>query len=322
MFKNHKTFSILLLILASVASPPATAMNYVDYFNQSVLRVEPKEELKISASLGIGSHVNSLIVRDDRNSYSLETTNRNLYLLGIDVNDRTHFLLQVPFKDPAQSRQSRVDSDVRSYSISYNWTPAISSSLSFYKNKGFLLENYNDTHRNYLLPGLSVDQYSGMLYYLSNPKHQSIFIDPIVYKKASDSSSWICILGIDHTDVNNLKDIQILPSSTKSNLNSAQVDSLVGRIAYSKNWFWKNWYTTGAIGGGLHAHSIIAFSESDKISEVHAQINFLISLSAGYIWPTFSTGAFVNQATTQYQFENINLATNFGNMGMFISYQF
>ena len=322
MFTIHKAYSLVFVVFIFLVSVQVTAMNYVQYFNESVLKVEPKEEIKISAALGIGSHLNSISVSDDKKSYSLQTTNHNLYLVGISVNDRTQFLFQIPYTDPSESRAARVDSDVRLYAVSYNWTKAISASISYFRNKGYYLENYNDTHINYVLPGIGIDKYSAMLNYSSNPEHQSTFVDPIIYKQNKDSAAWITSLSFDHTDISQLQDIKVLPSLRKSFLNSANINSLVAQFAYSKNWFWQKWYATAAAGVGLHAHYIKAASDKDQVAETQSPINVLLSLSTGYIWPRFSSGAFYNMSTAQYKFENIDLTTHFGNTGIFVSYQF
>lgn len=319
---NLGKWTLLLMAATLALTCRAEANYYTDYFNENVLKVTPTEEIKIAAALGIGSHANSISLKDDRSEYTLQTTNRNLYLLGISVNDRTQFLLQIPFKDPAESRASRVDSDVRLYSASYNWTSELSSTVSFFRNKGYMLENFKGTKTSYVLPSISVDKYSAMLSYTSNKEHQSIFIDPIIYKKNKDSSAWITTLGFDHTDITNLGEINVLPLLRKSMINSAHVDTLVARLAYSKNWFWKNWYATVAGGVGLHSHVIKASSDTAQITEFHTPIDILLSMSMGYVWTRFSSGAFLNAEPSRYQFENIDLTTNFGNMGIFVSYQF
>ncbi len=315
--KNKALTSLLFYVTFCSLSAKA---NFFSGLNENITSIKNKEPITVDVAFGIGVQNNGLIINEGE---TLRTTNSSLYILGANINNKTKLSAVVPAKDRVQSQEIGVDSTVASLAVSFDFTDHLKASLAKTKNKGFYLESSND-RRMYRLPDLEFNMTSATFYWLYNPKHQSIYLDPYVYDKGEDSSSWISLIGINQTELKHLDQTKQL-STVDNNFetpDSAEVQSLAFRQLYSRNWFWTRWYVTGALGYGVNfdrAKQNFGFASRDVTS---SSANTVASLSVGYLAKSWGLSMFTNVTQATYQIENIDLNSNIGIAGLYFTYQF
>lgn len=311
-----------LLFYVTLSCQTAWGHNFFSGLNENIASVKNKEEITIDAAIGIGSQVNSLMVN---NGESLWTTNRNLYILGINVNNKTKLAANLPFKDPKASRESRIDSVTQSFSLGVDFTDNLKSSVFYRKNKGYILETESELGQKiYRLPDLTFNSSGLNFYWLFNPEHQSIYLDPYVYEQSQDSSSWITMLGFNHNEINNLQQTKQLPTVNAglSLADAAEIESLAFRQLYSRNWFWSNWYVTGALGYGVNFDYVKQSFSPESKTMTTSSFNTVFSASAGYLAKTSGFSVFTNITQAAYKTENLYLNSNIGTTGLYYTHQF
>lgn len=312
-----------IVLLPTLFSLTANAFNFTEYVNENVYNAEKGEKLEVTTAAGLASQ-NSYL---DVSGQSLTVTNRNYALVAVNINDKINAHLSVPFKDPAASRQARVDSDVQCYSLSYDLTPKIKTAALYSRTKGYF---YDDKMTNtfYKLPNLSFDQIGLTFFYLTNENHQSAYLDPLLTKRSEDSSSFIYSLGYSHSEASHLDELNLLPNSKSEKINatgitSSHIEALRAQAIYSKNWFWTNWFATASMGlqlGTDFNKKSYAGGESQNENKVSSGI--ALSFSTGYIWTRFATGFFGRLTQNTYEIDNMKIISQAGNSGAYLSYQF
>lgn len=321
-----KLFSLVLSILFC-SCPGFAFFNMADYYNESIFQNTTKKKTwKISTAYGIGSQNSSLKIN---NEHTLYTTNRNFLILAANLDSRSNIQFFIPFKDPKPARDSRVDSDSQFISLNTKLTESIFASLDFAKQKGFYFEEGQPSFSKniYALPNLGFEKITLSFYYLTNTKHQSLFIEPLVLKRGEDSLSWLFFAGYNHAKISGLNDTNSLPKSGQFNHNTkanyANINSLDSRVAYGGNWFWSNWYIAGSVGIGLNYNFMnIQNLNGTDTQDSKGYTNSLLSFSNGYFWTNSSLSWFVTSLTSTYQIEDLNLFANTGKVGLYFAYQF
>lgn len=318
MIKN--SLNIICLFLSLISYSHELHANFFTNLNDNIASIKNNDPLKIETALGLGNIVNSLTVN---NGESLWTTNRNHYLAGININSKTRLSLTIPFKDPEKSRQSRVDSITQSLSLSFDITDHIKASFFNIQNKGYFLETSTDG-KIYRLPDLEFKTIGINIFWLYNSKHQSIYLDPFVFGTNQDSSSWISMLGYNQTEAMHLDQTRQLPStlSTTASADNAKIQTLSLRQLYSRNWFWREWYATTALGYGVNFDSVKENADNSLKTTTTSNVNAIFSLSGGYLTNNWGLSAFTNITQSTYKTESLNLNSNIGTTGMYLTYQF
>jgi hypothetical protein len=317
---NYIRKFIILVSLFTATQVKANMLS--DYVNENIYNSDKGEKLEVTAAAGVGNQINSLRV----GGMDLETTNRNFMILAANVNQKLDFHLTIPFKDPQEARTARVDSDVQRYDTSYKITDHYQVAAYYLKNRGYYTEDHA-THTFSKMQNLSFDQAAVNFIYAANDTHQSVFFDPILTKKSTDSSSFIYSAGYSRSTAGHLNELNTLSNSktviNTTGVNTATFDTVRAQIIYSKNWFWTHWYAMSAIGleGGLHYVQKKYDADQNK-SNSDSSLAATLSLSFGYVWEKLAFGSFTRVTSTEYRIDSINLNSNLGVTGAYLSYQF
>lgn len=309
-------------------SPSAHALNLSDEMNSYYQSVFNNPEIKSNSyvtTFGFGNQLNSL---NANGSDSLVTTNRNYINLGLNVNNVLNLKASIQIKDPQKSREARVDSEVKTYSADFNINSNYRASFLYTKNKGYLIEQDENskmisTQKIFLLPNLKFEQASANLFYFFNPNHQSSFTDTLFTQLREDSSSWILMGGYMHSNISGISDFKQFNYTSGVELTDAQIDSMQARIAYSRNWYWTNYYIGTAFAMGANVNILSeTTTNAEKIHEVKSHSNTALGFSAGYIGKSFAWGVYNQLFQTSYTFKNLDLSSNIGRVGLNLSYLF
>lgn len=318
MSQSSQKFKISVLFLSlHLISSLATASFLTEYVNENIYNPAKDEKLSVRANLGFGNQNNYQLV----NSYSLDTTNRNFALLGVDINGKFDATINVPVKDTAEARAQRVDSNVQSYSLSYRLSDQYKLVGRYSMNEGYYHSDL--LGKIYTLPNFGFNHSSVTLYYLTEPKHRSTFLDPMIYEKKEDSGSWIFGAGLAHSEMNGLQDLNTLPVFRKTDLKSASAESLLLHVSYSKNWFWSKWFATLS-GGFLQNFGYYKknYVTADSSNEGRGRLGFNLGMSVGMVEQYWLAGAFSNVSSIASQIDNLDMSSQIGVGGIYVGMQF
>ncbi|GEM_PF-3394779 len=272
-------------------------------------------------AIGIGSRVTGLEINE---TGSMKTTNRNNYLIGLDV-DGSNTTLSIPFRDPKQSTDSRVDSKLVYASTSLILTPHIRADASYDFTRGYLVEDSTvDRNPLYLFPDLSYEKMEMSLSWISNPKHDSFLFSPIMYKRAETSSAWILSASIARYHLASIGSIQKYELfNRKSTLSYASIYSLSPGIAYSSTRFYKNWFIGGVLGAN-YDFNYFQKNYTDKPLQDDSVVtgSATINISSGYSWDHLTTGVFITIRSWNIILDDYIVRNSHGKSGWYFSYTF
>ena len=311
------------------------SFTYLDFYKQEILDANSNSKKESSTyffSAGFGNFQNSFTFRSDRTKdYNLSTTNKNFVLFSVNYNELIDFNFLLPFKDPTSSRESRVDSEVKDFSLNFSILDDFKSSIFYRKNKAYYFEDPQNSNLLIRFPNLGFSQFGISFFKVANKNHQSIFIEPIVLKGKESNGSWIYVLGLSQfylVGLEELPQIQEIKEKISPNnmANSAEYKSLSARIGYSQNWFWKKLFLSGVlgIGGSMNYQKIHRSNSVDNETNntFNSTFNTIISLSTGYFWKESTMGVFVNAFNNEISMGDWRLDTTQGTMGIYYSFKF
>lgn len=299
------------------------ALSAADIINQTavgpLLKNKPKHIY--TPAIGVGSRMNGLSFDSTE---ELTTTNRNAYIIGLDV-DGSNSVISLPFKDPSESRNGRVDSNLIYTNVSLNLTPHIKTDFSYDFVKGYLVEE--DTTRGFkqvLFPNLSFETIDFSMNYMFNDKHTSFLFSPIVFRRSQSSSSWLVggsarrhVLGALGTTQS------YAPFRKNPNINDATIYSLSIGGGYSISKFYQNWFWGGAISAYYDFNSVQKnYLNSPKVEKGDMTASSLINFTAGYSWTSLTTGFYTTVRTWSIYLDQMPVRNNQGKTGWYFSYVF
>ena len=317
---SHFFLFTLIIIFNSLAP----AMNMAEVWGQSATGSFFNGDRKSAAiSLGIGTYQNTFQVNS---LYSLQTTNNNFSQIGVSLN-KAVFQINLPSSEANETYTKKIDSKIIFYSLAYAFSENFSLEGNYRSRNGFYLQGDQKTTGNttiYKLPNLRISQVGLIGTYTFEKDHKSFLVDPVLYEKRDDSSSWIIISKLNHMNFSSLEDLALL-TNLKSNadITSAEVDLLETSIAYSKNAFWEHWFLGGAFGLGLNVNRVKTrmISTPDTV-DVKMAATVQLTGSVGYIWTSFKTGLYVNLSNTRINVRNYEFGDTSGMAGYYVGYQF
>ncbi|MCK6599371.1 MAG: hypothetical protein L6Q37_13480 [Bdellovibrionaceae bacterium] len=326
----------LYLIIYFLLFPfPGHSFTYLDFYKQEILD-SGSNSLKNSSSYfltsGFGNFQNSFTFRSDlTKDYNLSTTNKNFVLFSINYNELIDFNFLLPFKDPTSSRESRVDSEVKDFSVNFSLLNDFKTSIFYRKNNAYYFEDPQNSNVLIRFPNLGFSQFGIFFYKVANKNHQSIFIEPIILKNKESSGSWIYVLGLSQFYLVGLEELQQIQeikekfAPNKMAL-SAEYKSLSARIGYSQNWFWEKFFISGVLGIGSSLNYQKIHRNNSNINEntstFNSTLNSIISFSTGYFWKESTLGVFINAFNNEISMGDWRLDTTQGTMGTYYSFKF
>lgn len=318
----EKVFFAVIVLCLIFAPKSAFSFGFADIVDQTavgpMLKEKPKHQY--TPAIGIGSRLNSLYVNDVP---SLTTTNRNVYILGLDV-DGSSSTLSLPFRDPKTSREGRVDSSLINASVSLNFSSHVRGEVNFDYAKGFFADEQVGAPPRYLFPLLSYRRAEMAVYYQSNSDHASFLFSPILFRRSQSSSSWIYGLGVSQHDVNHLDTIQRYPEfDIKSQVTGATILSIGPMVSYSTTHFFKNWFLGGVIGAGYEANSYKkTYTNGSVRYESPATGSAIINISLGYTWTQLTSGIYVTSRSWSALIDDFYVSNSQSRSGWYLSYVF
>lgn len=165
---------------------------------------------EISSSMGFGSSSLSIDVNEQ---IKLNPTNTGFYFITMGL-DNLYFQSKFPIRDPEDSIQSRVDSKIQDYQITFNIYQNWKSALYYQDYKGYYAEDSN-LPRVFKQPDLHFNHQGVQVYYLTNEKHSSFLLQDSFWNDQEDSHSWVFNAGLDRFVING----DLLPAELKENKN-------------------------------------------------------------------------------------------------------
>lgn len=302
----------------------AHSFAFSDMVDQTVIGPLLKDVPKHSytPALGINSRINGLTIN---NLESLTTTNKNSYLIGLDI-DESNTTLTLPFKDPKESNDKRIDSKLLYINTSLKLNEHFQTELYYQYNKGYLKEE-KDNELLTLFPDIGYERIAVSLYYLNNSDHRSFLFSPVLYKRPRyTKTSWSLIYALDVSQykifgLDNLSNYSQFDSPT--DLQRTTIYNITAGISYSGSVFWDHWF----IGGALGLYLGNDFIEKYYAKNVHASdTNFssssLFNFSFGYTWTSLSMGFYLENKSISSVFDKINISNSLGKVGWYTSYTF
>jgi len=279
-----------------------------------------KEKYELNPSVGLGMNSLNMNVNSDSR---FAATNTNFYFVNLGLG---LFSVQAKFPqlDPAESRQSRVDSKIQDYQLSLdvykNWKAAF-----YYQDyKGYYVENPNVTGV-FKRPDLNSSHIGTQVFYMFNPDHASFLIQDTYWNQLEDSASFLVSVGLDQFTFTG----DLLPDQLKFNkdqiLKKAKIDALTIRVGGSKNWVWSHWFVGTAVGIGNTFTSVDATYEkayqpvADPSQKSATHINSIFAFSSGYRWITSKVGVFARASTWNFNFDEISISSNTSSTGFYYS---
>ncbi len=314
---------IALIFMGLLLPMKSFSLGFADIVDQTAIGPMLVEKPKhvYTPAIGIGSRVSGLEINE---TGSMTTTNRNNYLIGLDV-DGSNTTLSIPFRDPKQSTESRVDSKLVYASTSLVLTPNIRADASYDFTKGYLVEDSTvDRNPIYLFPDLSYEKIEMSLSWISNPEHDSFLFSPIMYRRAESSSAWIVSANIARYHLSNIGSIQKYELfNRKSTLSYASIYSLSPGVAYSSTRFYKNWFVGGVLGVN-YEFSYFQKNYSDKPMQDDSVVTgaATINISTGYSWDQLTTGIFITIRSWGIILDDYIVRNSHGKSGWYFSYTF
>lgn len=313
--------SSLILLLPSFV----WALAFSDILGQTAIGplLNDDQSSKYTPAVGINSINNGLDLGGQKN---LSATNRNSYIIGLDVNGN-NTTLSLPFQDPKESVESRVDSDLFNMSTSIRLSDGVRAELSYNYVKGFLQEeNQKEAVQKIIFPELGFERISASLYFLDNEKHSSFLFSPVMYKRPeiSETSSWIYAVDLSRHKFLGLGTVQEYESFNKnSDISEATVYNLSGGIVYSQSSFFDNWFLGGAAGLYLGLDHIKKhYLSSEQRTENKFATAALLNLSTGYTWTSLTSGIYIEYRSFSVQIDEFSIGNNLGNTGWYFTYAF
>lgn len=315
------TISIFLIFVLPAS---AFAFSFYDVINQTVAGpLLQEQKYSYTPALGISTRLNGLEINDQG---SLYTTNRNSYLIGLDING-SYTTLNLPYKDPALSRATRVDSELTFITTSLNITPNFKAELAYEYNSGYYSEeNPKKNTLNINFPNLSLERISTSVYYLKNKDHVSFLFSPVLYKKSkfADSSSWIYGADLSRYKINNLSPTYINQQKLAiSKLTDVTAYDLSFGVSYSRSWFFQNWFFGGVFG--LNYDFIYLekkFLESKQTNDTQGAVSSLINLSLGHTWTSLTMGVYATAKSWNISIDESRIRNSPGRTGTYLTYAF
>lgn len=316
--------SILFLAYVCIAILPGHAFSFAfsDLVDQTAVGPMLKEKPihQYTPTIGSASRITGLGIDEIQN---LSTTNRNLFLIGLDV-DGSSSTFSLPYKDPKQSTEARVDSNLFSAGLSLKFSPHIRGEINYDYAKGYLVQEDQTKPPTYLFPDLSYTNLEIATHYQSNPNHSSFLFSPILFKRSQSSSSWIYGASINRRTVGGIGSVQKYKAfDRKSNLHDADIDSISPSIAYSHTHFFSHWFVGGAAGMSYNFSTYRKrYTTQETKLDDETTASALINIAFGYTWTQLTTGFF---ATTQSWYANLDefhVTNSQGKIGYYFSYVF
>lgn len=319
MFKV--AFSICLLF-----SVQLFAHSYLQNLNTLIFENDSVEarKIKVATSVGFGNYISSIDVNlaNSKPTEGLTNTNRKFTNIGLSIND---FDLQtkIQYKDPAESRQSRVDTSFSSYQLSYQIEKNLNTEIYYQSIDSFYLEDLKKEVVTNRFKNLGITRTGLIFNFLTNPKHKSPLLDPMIYSKLDSSGSWILSTGLNYFRISGMQDFDqliFLPDSEK--VKTSQAFGFDTRITYSYTWFGQNWFLGGALGLSLGLNQYKNTTSSDDLTETKSSLNSIVSLSTGYLWKRASAGAYITMNSWNYEIRDYRIRYSSGASGLYASYTF
>lgn len=319
---TYKVWSILTFAMLTLPIK-SYSLGLADIVDQTavgpMLKYRPKHEY--TPAIGIGSRITGLEINS---TGSMTTTNRNSYLIGLDV-DGSNSTISIPFRDPQQSRESRVDSKLIYAGMSLNINPNIRFDANYDFTKGFLVED-NTSERNplYTFPDLSYEKIDFSISYLKNPKHTSFLFSPILYRRSESSSSWIISANVTRFNIANISSIQKYDLFKKdSDLTYSTIYTFTPGIAYSLNHFYKHFFMGSALGVA-YDFNYLQKNYENKSMELDSQTSAsaIVNLSCGFTWEQLTTGVYFTSRSWYVDIDKNHIQNSHGKSGWYFSYMF
>jgi len=319
---TYKVWTILTIAMLSLPMK-SYSLGFADIVDQTavgpMLKYKPKHEY--TPAIGIGQRITGLEIN---NTGSMTTTNRNSYLIGLDV-DGSNSTVSIPFRDPKQSTESRVDSKLIYAGMSLNINPNIRFDANYDYTKGFLVEDSTvDRNPLYRFPDLSYEKIDFSLIYLKNPKHTSFLFSPILFRRSESSSSWMFSANVTRYHVANINSIQKYDLFKRdSDLTYSSIYTFTPGVAYSSNYFYKHFFMGGVIGVAYDFNYLQKNYES-KSMELDSQTtaSAIINLSCGYTWEQLTSGVYITSRSWYVDLDKNHLQNSHGKSGWYFSYMF
>ena len=247
------------------------ANNYLQDLNTLVFErdSEAAKKIKVTTSVGLGNYVSSIDVNlaNAKPTEGLSNTNRNYANIGISIND---FVLQtkIQYKDPEKSRKSRVDTDFSSYQISYQIQENFQVEGYHQNINSFYLEDTKKEIVTNRFDSLGISRTGLIFNYLTNPKHKSPLLDPMIYTRLESSGSLILSTGLNYFRIDGMKDFdQLITLPDAEKVKTSQALGVDTRITYSYTWFGKNWFLGGALGISLGLNQYKNTTHTNELNE-------------------------------------------------------
>lgn len=320
---SHKKSLLFIFYLILFLHQEAASFSLMDVADQTaagpLLREEPI--YNYTTAVGVSSYLNSVQVST---ADSMTSTNRNSYLLGLDING-SNTVISLPFKDPDESTRSRVDS--QSFFLQSNFTiyKKIKTEVIYISTRGYYIES--DPTKNsprYLFPNLGFEKAGLSFSLLSNPKHFSFLFSPVLFSRGESSTSWIYGVELDRYFISNMNDLKKYPHFSKNSaLENIAIYSFSAHASYSKTSFYKNWFWGGAFGLSLNSNQLLKnYSNSNAASESNINFSALLNLSAGYAWKLLTLGVFTTTKSFSIVVDDYEINNSVGKAGTYLSYKF
>lgn len=318
-YKGWSIFTIAMMIIPL----KSYSLGFADIVDQTavgpMLKYKPKHEY--TPALGIGQRITGLEING---TGSMTTTNRNSYLIGLDV-DGSSSTISVPFRDPKSSTDSRVDSKLIYAGVSLVINPNIRFDANYDYTKGFLIEDSTpDRNPLYTFPKLSYEKIDFSLSYLTNPKHTSFLFSPILFRRSESSTSWIISANLTRYHIANIDSIQQYDLFRKdSDLTFSSIYTFTPGIAYSSNYFYQHFFMGGVLGIA-YDFNYLEKNYQNKVTagEQQTTASAIINLACGYTWNQLTTGVYITSRSWYVDIDKNHIQNSHGKSGWYFSYMF
>lgn len=319
----NKNLFLLFILMPLLLPKTVSALAFSDVADQTAIGPLLKEAPKYSytPAFGLSTHTNSATINQ---TTDLSSTNRNAYVLGLDING-SNSLLSWPQKDQEDYLRERVNSKSFFAQTNFNVYKNFKAEVTYVSTQGYYIEeNVGKNSSTYLFPDLSFEKIGTGVNWLSNEKHSSFIFSPILFKPSESSSSWIVGMDLDRYKISGLNDLQKVQALKSGSLtDAAMIYNLSFSVNYSKTKFFRHWFWGGAIGVILNNSFIEKRYVTNAISsETSQSTSSLVSLSGGYTWKQLTVGFFANAKNVVAEIDTYKINNSVGKTGIYSSYQF
>ncbi len=315
-----------LLISTLLFSSQIWANTYLQDLNTLIFENETAaaQKIKVAASAGLGNYISSVDVNlaNAKPTEGLTNTNRKFVNVGLSIND---FDLQtkIQYKDPEKSRLSRVDTNFSSYQLGYQIENNLKTEIYYQSIDSFYLEDLKKEIVTNRFNNLGITRTGIIFNYLTNPKHKSPLLDPMVYNKIDSSGSWVLSTGFNYFRITGMQDFdQLIYLPEEEKVKTSQSVGVDTRMTYSSMWFGKNWFLGGALGLALGLNQYKNTTNSGDLTETKSSLNSIVSLSTGYLWKRATAGVYITMNSWNYEIRDYRIRYSSGSSGMYASYTF